>query len=89
MHLSVFAFMHSCLKLANDANYVFAQMRIAFDEFHFCPNLKNKSRHHFAKYKRTKLSLLSHCASFLSPGVQGEGEVRADGKREVEDLALV
>ena len=49
--------MHFCLKLANDANYVFAQMRIAFDEFHFCPNLKNKSRRHFTKKKKIQKSL--------------------------------
>ena len=33
--------------------------------------------------------LLDHWASCLSPGVQGEGEPRADGQGEVEGLALL
>ena len=33
--------------------------------------------------------LLGHWASCLSPGVQGEGEPRADGQGEVEGLALL
>ena len=60
MHLCIYAFMHFCRELANDANYAFAQMRISFDKFHFCGNLKNKSRHHFAK-KTSKISANCHC----------------------------
>ena len=33
--------------------------------------------------------LLGHWASCPSPGVQGEGEPRADGQGEVEGLALL
>ena len=32
--------------------------------------------------------LLGYWACCLAPGVQGEGEVRTNGNREVEDLAL-